>query len=343
MSLRPSSRTERFERKPAKLASMRMKLGEGEKTISLRSERINEQREKGFSIVIVIVIWRMELRKLLSRFMASSVAVNLRPLFTLLHTSLFIDGFISKVLGVSSVSKSSCSEMGTERKLKFSVKIVKANGGIGTINNRWNGRAYSQRYYEILEKRKQLPVWQQKEEILQAFKANQTLILVGESGSGKTTQFPQFVFEAIDMESPDKYKKMMVACIQPRRLAAMSVSRRVAEQMDVTIGEEIGYRIRFKDCSSSKTVLKFVLTYLTDDILLREGMTDPLLEHYKVIILDEAHERTLATDVLFGILKEVLRNRPDLKVVVMMSANLEAKKFQGYFSAPLMEVRGSLH
>ncbi|OAY81740.1 putative pre-mRNA-splicing factor ATP-dependent RNA helicase [Ananas comosus] len=200
--------------------------------------------------------------------------------------------------------------------------------------NRWTGRPYSARYFEILEKRRTLPVWHQKEEFLQVLRANQTLILVGETGSGKTTQIPQFVLEADDLG-----KRPVVACTQPRRVAAMSVSRRVAEEMDVTIGEEVGYSIRFEDCSSHKTILK----YLTDGMLLREAMADPLLERYKVIILDEAHERTLATDVLFGLLKEVLKNRPDLKLVVM-SATLEAEKFQGYFSgAPLMKVPGRLH
>nr|XP_043635651.1 probable pre-mRNA-splicing factor ATP-dependent RNA helicase DEAH2 isoform X2 [Erigeron canadensis] len=245
--------------------------------------------------------------------------------------------------------------MGTERKRKVSLfdvvddgtaaaaKINRANGGAavhGTpMVNHWNGRAYSARYYEILEKRKTLPVWQQKDEFFKVLRENQTLILVGETGSGKTTQIPQFVLEAVELESADKRKKFMVGCTQPRRVAAMSVSRRVAEEMDVTIGEEVGYSIRFEDCSSAKTVLK----YLTDGMLLREAMTDPLLERYKVIILDEAHERTLATDVLFGLLKEVLKNRPDLKLVVM-SATLEAEKFQGYFfGAPLMKVPGRLH
>ncbi|KAI4340256.1 hypothetical protein MLD38_025114 [Melastoma candidum] len=248
--------------------------------------------------------------------------------------------------------------MGTERKRKVSlfdvvddptVKTSKSNGfsapngaaaGNGNSSiNRLNGRAYSQRYYEILEKRRTLPVWQQKDEFLDALRSNQSLILVGETGSGKTTQIPQFVLEAVSLETSDKRQKMMIACTQPRRVAAMSVSRRVAEEMDVTIGEEVGYSIRFEDCSSARTVLK----YLTDGMLLREAMTDPLLERYKVIILDEAHERTLATDVLFGLLKEVLRNRSDLKLVVM-SATLEAEKFQGYFNgAPLMKVPGRLH
>ncbi|XP_024633880.1 probable pre-mRNA-splicing factor ATP-dependent RNA helicase DEAH2 [Medicago truncatula] len=237
--------------------------------------------------------------------------------------------------------------MGIARKRKVSLfdvvddstaKTVKTNGGL-IGNNRWNGKPYSPSYFEILEKRKTLPVWHQKDDFLQFFKDNQILILVGETGSGKTTQIPQFVLEAVDLETPDKHKKMMIACTQPRRVAAMSVSRRVAEEMDVSIGEEVGYSIRFEDCSSAKTVLKF----LTDGMLLREAMTDPLLERYKVIILDEAHERTLATDVLFGLLKEVLKNRPDLKLVVM-SATLEAEKFKSYFlGAPLMKVRGRLH
>ncbi|KAJ3681815.1 hypothetical protein LUZ60_014388 [Juncus effusus] len=235
--------------------------------------------------------------------------------------------------------------MGTERKRKVSLfdvvdetamagKLARSNGSANNQVNPWTGRPYSARYFEILEKRRTLPVWQQKEEFLQVLRTNQTIVLVGETGSGKTTQIPQFVLEANDL-----VKKSMVACTQPRRVAAMSVSRRVAEEMDVSIGEEVGYTIRFEDCSSNKTVLK----YLTDGMLLREAMADPLLERYKVIVLDEAHERTLATDVLFGLLKEVLKNRPDLKLVVM-SATLEAEKFQGYFNgAPLMKVPGRLH
>ncbi|PRQ25723.1 putative RNA helicase [Rosa chinensis] len=233
-------------------------------------------------------------------------------------------------------------------------KRSKPNGGGGAtstnldtsidlINNRWTGRPYSERYYEILEKRRTLPVWKYKEKFLQELKGTQCLVLVGETGSGKTTQIPQFVLEAVAEnvypELTRSKRKMMIACTQPRRVAAMSVSRRVAEEMDVVIGEEVGYSIRFEECTSGKTMLK----YLTDGMLLREAMADPLFERYNVIILDEAHERTLATDLLFGILKEVLKVRADLKLVVM-SATLEAKKFRDYFNgAPLIEVPGRLY
>ena len=112
----------------------------------------------------------------------------------------------------------------------------------------------------------------------------------------------------------------------------MSVADRVAKEMDVRLGDEVGYTIRFEDKSSHMTRLK----YLTDGMLLRESMIDPLLNKYGIIILDEAHERTLSTDILFGLLKEVLPKRKDLKIVVM-SATLNAERFQDYFEgAPLL-------
>ena len=164
--------------------------------------------------------------------------------------------------------------------------------------------------------------------------SHQTVILVGETGSGKTTQIAQFIADLGYCSSGKK-----VVCTQPRRVAAMSVARRVAEEMDVNLGEEVGYSIRFEDCCGPKTIVKFA----TDGMLLREAMTDPNLSQYSVVILDEAHERTLATDILFGLLKEIIPRRPDLKVVVM-SATLEAEKFQDYFlDAPLIKVPGRLH
>lgn len=131
-------------------------------------------------------------------------------------------------------------------------------------------------------------------------------------------------------------KSKMIACTQPRRVAAVSVAKWVSSELDVGLGEEIGYSIRFEDVTSSKTILK----YMTDGMLLREAMTDNRLEKYSVVMLDEAHERTLNTDIIMGLLKEICRKRPDLRVVIM-SATLDAEKFQAYFDgAPLLKVSG---
>ena len=167
------------------------------------------------------------------------------------------------------------------------------------------------------------------------YQSTQILVFVGETGSGKTTQIPQFVL--VD-DQPHLHKKM-VACTQPRRVAAMSVAQRVSEEMDVTLGEEVGYSIRFEDKTSPSTILK----YMTDGMLLREAMNDHDLSRYSTIILDEAHERTMATDILMGLLVGVAQRRPDLKIIIM-SATLDAEKFQQYFDgAPLLTVPGRTH
>ena len=167
------------------------------------------------------------------------------------------------------------------------------------------------------------------------FHSTQILVFVGETGSGKTTQIPQFVL----FDDLPHFSGKLVACTQPRRVAAMSVAQRVANELDVILGEEVGYSIRFEDVTGPKTILK----YMTDGMLLREAMHDHNLTRYSCIILDEAHERTLSTDILMGLLKEVALRRPDLKIVIM-SATLDAQKFQRYFNdAPLLAVPGRTH
>ncbi|KAF5378953.1 hypothetical protein D9757_008739 [Collybiopsis confluens] len=208
--------------------------------------------------------------------------------------------------------------------------------------NPFNKQPHSAQYRKILETRKGLPVFSQMDEFLEIFSKNQIIVMVGETGSGKTTQIPQFVAYS---DLPHT-KGKLVACTQPRRVAAMSVAQRVADEMDVQLGKHVGYSIRFEDMTEPGTTF---LKYMTDGMLLREAMNDTELLRYSTIILDEAHERTLATDILMGLLKNLARRRLDLKIIVM-SATLDAVKFQSYFSlhqpgeepspAPLFKVPG---
>ncbi|QLG71276.1 hypothetical protein HG535_0B03150 [Zygotorulaspora mrakii] len=198
--------------------------------------------------------------------------------------------------------------------------------------NPFTGRKFTPKYVDILRIRRELPVHAQRAEFLKIYQNNQIMVFVGETGSGKTTQIPQFVL----FDEMPHLENTQVACTQPRRVAAMSVAQRVAEEMDVNLGEEVGYSIRFENKTSNKTILK----YMTDGMLLREAMEDHDLKRYSCIILDEAHERTLATDILMGLLKQVVIRRPDLKLIIM-SATLDAEKFQSYFhNAPLLAVPG---
>ncbi|KAK1441787.1 ATP-dependent RNA helicase [Babesia gibsoni] len=204
------------------------------------------------------------------------------------------------------------------------------DGSVESGINPFTKLPYTQNYYSILEKRRQLPAWAARKNFVKLLRRNQVLILVGETGSGKTTQMAQFVIDAKINDG------LQVAVTQPRRVAAMSVAARVADEMDVKLGETVGYTIRFEDCSSKNTLIKF----MTDGMLLREAITDPMLSKYSVIMLDEAHERTIATDVLFGLIKEIAGTRENLKIVVM-SATLDGKKFQRYFGgADLLSIPG---
>ncbi|KAM6910016.1 pre-mRNA-splicing factor ATP-dependent RNA helicase DHX16 [Xenentodon cancila] len=181
------------------------------------------------------------------------------------------------------------------------------------------------------EVRRSLPIFPYRDDLLTAIRDHQVLVIEGETGSGKTTQIPQYL-----LENGYTQGGMKIGCTQPRRVAAMSVAARVAEEMSVKLGNEVGYSIRFEDCTSERTVLK----YMTDGMLLREFLTEPDLASYSVIIIDEAHERTLHTDILFGLIKDIARFRSDLKVLVA-SATLDTERFSCFFDdAPVFRIPG---
>ncbi|XP_021910350.1 pre-mRNA-splicing factor ATP-dependent RNA helicase DEAH10 [Carica papaya] len=231
---------------------------------------------------------------------------------------------------------------------------------------------YFARRQKILQQRKSLPIASVEKRLVEEVRKNDTLIIVGETGSGKTTQLPQFLFNAgfcLDGK--------IVGITQPRRVAAVTVAKRVAEECGTELGQKVGYSIRFDDKTSASTRIK----YMTDGLLLREALLDPYLSRYSVIIVDEAHERTVHTDVLLGLLKKVQNARskslskqanldnkkasngillskedsdkcisifkqcqgrkfPPLKLIVM-SASLDARVFSGYFGgAKAVHIQG---
>lgn len=184
---------------------------------------------------------------------------------------------------------------------------------------------------DIKKTRRSLPAYKARNDLLRIIRENQVTIVIGETGSGKTTQLAQYLYE-------DGYCSdgKLIGCTQPRRVAAMSVAKRVALEMGVNIGNEVGYSIRFEDLTSEKTRIKF----LTDGILLRESLLDNTLEKYTCIIMDEAHERSLNTDVLMGIFRIILQKRKDLRLIIT-SATLDASKFSAFFgSAPYFTIPG---
>lgn len=172
----------------------------------------------------------------------------------------------------------------------------------------------------LREQREYLPAFAVREDLLRVIRDNQVVIVVGETGSGKTTQLTQFLYE-------DGYgNRGNIGCTQPRRVAAMSVAKRVSEEMECELGSTVGYAIRFEDCTSDKTVIK----YMTDGILLRESLNEPDLDRYSCVIMDEAHERALNTDVLMGLFKKILQRRRDIKLIVT-SATMNSKRFSEFF------------
>ena len=211
------------------------------------------------------------------------------------------------------------------------IQALKMPGSADDQDEKAQMTEYERKRMTLEETKKSLPVYPFRQSLLEAVEEHQVLIIEGETGSGKTTQIPQYLHEAGYTKDGKK-----IGCTQPRRVAAMSVSARVAEEMGVKLGNEVGYSIRFEDCTSDRTVLK----YMTDGMLLREFLTEPDLASYNVMIIDEAHERTLHTDILFGLIKDIARFRTDLKLLIS-SATLDAEKFSEFFDdAPIFRIPG---
>ncbi|HIF9163751.1 TPA: ATP-dependent RNA helicase HrpA [Photobacterium damselae] len=175
-----------------------------------------------------------------------------------------------------------------------------------------------------------LPVSQKKDDIAEAIKHNQVVIVAGETGSGKTTQLPKICLEL------GRGVKGMIGHTQPRRLAARSVASRIAEELECEMGSYVGYKVRFNDQVSDRSQIKL----MTDGILLAEIQHDRYLNQYDTIIIDEAHERSLNIDFILGYLRELLPKRPDLKVIIT-SATIDPERFSKHFNnAPIIEVSG---
>jgi pre-mRNA-splicing factor ATP-dependent RNA helicase DHX38/PRP16 len=195
----------------------------------------------------------------------------------------------------------------------------------------------------LRQQREFLPIYSVREELLNVIRENNCVVIVGETGSGKTTQLTQYLMESGYAEFG------LIGCTQPRRVAAMSVAKRVCQEVASGVedkglpltekdelGGRVGYAIRFEDCTTEHTLIK----YMTDGVLLRESLNDPDLNKYSCIIMDEAHERSLNTDVLFGVLRKVVARRSDLKFIVT-SATLSADTFSNYFGGvPVFRIPG---
>ncbi|KAF4520740.1 hypothetical protein B566_EDAN004860 [Ephemera danica] len=179
------------------------------------------------------------------------------------------------------------------------------------------------------QQRQRLPIFENRNHILYLLEKHQTLILVGETGCGKSTQVPQYLFESGWCEDGK-----LIGITEPRRVAATTLATRVAEEKGCILGGLVGYSIRFDDCFDP---LYTRIKYMTEGILMREMLADPLLRHYSVIILDEVHERTLNTDIVMGLMKKILRKNKQLRLVVS-SATVDAEQLKKFFSSGKDEV-----
>ena len=190
-----------------------------------------------------------------------------------------------------------------------------------------------QKSFELFSKRKatrpepnydeELPIYLRRAEIIEAIQSNQVVVISGETGSGKSTQLPLIALEAGFGISG------FIGHTQPRRIAARSVASRIAQQLDSTVGKHVGFKIRFDDKTSDQTFVKL----MTDGILLAETQTDRFFDQYEMLIIDEAHERSLNIDFLLGYIKQSMAKRPDLKIIIT-SATIDTQRFAEHFSGP---------
>ncbi|XP_015186996.1 PREDICTED: putative ATP-dependent RNA helicase DHX33 [Polistes dominula] len=239
------------------------------------------------------------------------------------------------VMGTSSFSKLAPKRPNTVVFGENPAKVEKREENISSFQNVDNMESGS--VNSIQQQRKSLPVYRLRKRLLEEIRKNTTLIIIGETGSGKTTQIPQLLL------SSEIGAGGRIGVTQPRRVAAVSIARRVAQEQGVETGKLVGYCVRFEDVTSSHTKIK----YLTDGMMVREAMTDEILSDYSVVILDEAHERSVQTDVLLGVAKRAqnlrkLKKLPPLKLLIM-SATMDADKFAKYFHAPVLYLEGRQH
>ena len=224
------------------------------------------------------------------------------------------------------------------------IDYKKSSGFAQHVTNKKSGPVSAfARQKSIRQQREYLPIFGVREELINVIRENTCVVIVGETGSGKTTQLTQYLMEAGYAEFG------LIGCTQPRRVAAMSVAKRVCEEVAAGVEEKgdaltekdklggtVGYAIRFEDCTSKNTLIK----YMTDGVLLRESLNDPDLNKYSAIVMDEAHERSLNSDVLFGVLRKVVARRSDIKLIVT-SATLSSDTFSNYFGGvPVFRIPG---